>query len=57
MNDPELKIFLEDMMTIREGGQIKFKKYDIFFRQIYCWTNKTRKAINQNWNLKESQNV
>ena len=27
MNDPELKIFLNDMMTIREGGHIKFNKY------------------------------
>jgi hypothetical protein len=27
MNNPEFKIFLEDMMTIREGGQIKFNKY------------------------------
>ena len=27
MNDPEFKIFLNDMMTIREGWQIKFNKY------------------------------
>ena len=27
MNDPEFKFFLDDMMTIREDGKIKFNKY------------------------------
>jgi GTPase SAR1 family protein len=58
MNDPEFKIFLNDMMTIREGGQINFNKYGKKdCRKSICWTNRTRKAINQKWNLKESQNV
>jgi hypothetical protein len=26
-------------------------------RKSICWTNRTRKAINQKWNLKESHNV
>ena len=26
-------------------------------RKSICWTNRTRKAVNQKWNLKESQNV
>jgi hypothetical protein len=58
MKDPEFKIFLNDMMTIREGGTIKFNKYGKKdCRKSICWTNRTRKAINQKWNLKESQNV
>ncbi len=27
MNDPEFKVYLNAMMTIREGGPIKCKKY------------------------------
>ena len=58
MNDPEFNFFLNDMMTIREGGQIKFNKYGKKeCRKSICWTNRTRKVINQKWNLKESQNV
>jgi hypothetical protein len=46
------------MMTIREGGQIKFNKYGKKdCRKSICWTNRTRKAINQKWNIKESQDV
>ena len=57
-HDPELKIFLEDVMTIREGGKIKFNKYcKNDCPKSMCWTNRTRKTINQKWNLKESQDV
>ena len=53
MNDPEIKIFLEDMITIREGGKIKFNKYGKNnCRKSMCWTNRTCKAITQTWNLK-----
>jgi len=35
------------MMTIREGGQINFNKYGKKdCRKSICWTNRTRKAIN-----------
>jgi hypothetical protein len=58
INDPEYKVFLEDMMNIREGKTIIFKKYGKKeCRKSICWTNRTRKAINQKWNLKESQDV
>ena len=58
MNDPEFKNFLNDMMTIREGGQIKFNKYGKNeCRKSICWTNRIRKAIDQKWNLKENQNI
>ena len=44
------------MLTIREGEKIKFNKYGKKdCRKSICWTNRTRKAINQAWNLKESQ--
>ena len=56
MNSPEFEIFLNDMMTIREGGQIKFNKYGKQeCRKSICWTNRTRKAINQKWNLKKAK--
>ncbi len=46
------------MMIFRGGGQIKFNKYgNKDCRKSICQTNRTRKAINQKWNLKESQNV
>ena len=58
INDPEYKVFLDDMMKIREGKTINFNKYgNKECRKSICWTNRTRKAINQKWNLKESQNV
>jgi hypothetical protein len=45
-------------MKIREGQTIDFNKYGKKeCRKSICWTNRTRKAINQKWNLKESQNV
>ena len=46
------------MMKIRDGKSINFNKYGKKeCRKSICWTNRTRKAINQKWNLKESQNV
>jgi len=58
IKDPEYKYFLSDMMKIREGKNINFNKYGKKeCRKSICWTNRTRKAINQKWNLKESQNV
>jgi hypothetical protein len=46
------------MMKIREGKPIKFNKYGKKeCRKSICWTNRTRKALNQKWNLPESQNV
>ena len=43
---------------INQDGTIKFNKYGKKdCRKSICWTNRTRKAINQKWNLKESQNV
>ncbi len=45
------------MMKIREGKTINFNKYGKKeCRKSICWTNRTRKAVNQKWNLKESQN-
>jgi hypothetical protein len=58
IKDPEYKYFLDDMMKIREGKTINFNKYGKKdCRKSICWTNRTRKAINQKWNIKESQNV
>ena len=46
------------MMKIREGKTINFNKYGKKeCRKSICWTNRTRKALNQKWNIKESQNV
>jgi hypothetical protein len=45
INDPEYKVFLDDMMKIREGKTIKFNKYSKKeCRKSISWTNRTRKA-------------
>ncbi len=48
----------QSLTFLREGKPINFNKYGKpdFINSI-CWTNRTRKAINQKWNIKESQNV
>ncbi len=58
MKAPEYKVFLAviaDMMKIREleGKSINFNKYGKkeCIKSI-CWTNRTRNALNQKWNLK-----
>jgi hypothetical protein len=56
-NDPEFKIFIEDLMKIREGEKIDISTYgNKKCRKSLCWTNPTREAINTEWMLKESQN-
>ncbi len=58
INDPEYKYFLSDRMKVREGKAINFDKYGKKdCRKSICWTNRARKAINQKWNIKGSQNV
>jgi hypothetical protein len=46
------------MMEVREGKPINFNKYGKKdCRKSICWTNRTRKAINEKWNIKESKDV
>jgi hypothetical protein len=41
INDPEYKVFLDDMMKIREGKTINFNKYGKKeCRKSICWTIK-----------------
>ncbi len=57
-SDDEFKIFLEDMMTIREGGRIKFNKYGK--RTVdnpYVGLIEHVRQLTKNLNLKESQDV
>jgi len=58
MNDPEYKLFLEDQDKVRDDKQFNMKTYGKKeCRKSLAWTNRTRRALNEKWNLKESQNV
>ena len=56
MKDPLFKLFSEDLMKAREGETIDFSTYGTqLCRKSICWTNRKRKAINEEWNLKMSK--
>ena len=57
MNDPEYKLFLEDQDKVRDDKPFNMKAYGKKeCRKSLAWTNRTRRALNEKWNLKESQN-
>jgi hypothetical protein len=57
MNDPEFIAFMTDQNIVKEGGKINYKTYDNKeCRKSLCWTNKTRKLINNKWMVDESKN-
>ena len=57
-NDPEFKLFIEDLDKINNNEKIDIKAYGKKeCRRSICWTNSTRKAINTMWNLKESGDI
>jgi hypothetical protein len=45
-------------MTTREGENFNFKNdTQQECRKAICWTDRTCKAINKKWNLKDSENT
>ena len=54
--DPEFGSFIADLIKVRAGETIDFSTYGTkeCIKSI-CFTNKTRKAINEKWNLRESK--
>ena len=54
-NDPEFKTFIEDLEKAKKGDKIDVTKYgNKEQRKSLAWTNKTRKAINAQWMMKEA---
>lgn len=54
-NDPSFASFITDLNNIKKGKPIDYKAYgDKPQRKSICWTNKTRKGVNEEWMLKES---
>jgi hypothetical protein len=54
-NDVDFAEFIADLRIIKKGGKPDFKKYsNTECRKSLCWTNKTRKAINYKWMIKEA---
>ncbi len=49
-NEPEFNEFITDLRVVKEGGTPNYKTYD---RKSLCWTNKTRKLINNKWMVEE----
>jgi hypothetical protein len=55
-NDVDFAEFIADLRIIKKGGKPDFKKYsNTECRKSLCWTNKTRKAINYKWMIKEAE--
>ena len=55
-NDPEFADFISDLRLVKEGGKPDFKTYTSYeCRKSLCWTNKTRRLINNKWMLEESR--
>ena len=58
MNDPEDKLFSEDQHKVRDDKPFDMKTDgEKECRKSLAWTNRTRRALNEKWNLKESKNV
>ena len=56
-NDPEFNEFITDLRLVKNGDKPNYKSYDNKeCRKSLCWTNKTRKLINNKWMLEESKN-
>ena len=56
-NDPEFGEFIQDLRIVKDGDKPDYKTYGkIECRKSLCWTNKTRKLINNKWMLEESKN-
>jgi tRNA A37 threonylcarbamoyladenosine biosynthesis protein TsaE len=56
-NDSEFADFISDLRIVRNGGRPDFSTYNkTECRKSLCWTNRTRKLINNTWMLKESKN-
>ena len=56
-NDPEFGEFIQDLRIVKDGGKPDYKTYgNTECRKSLCWTNKTRKLINNKWMLEESKN-
>jgi hypothetical protein len=56
-NDPEFETFIQDQTKVLNDEKINFKNYGKKdCRKSLCWTNKMRKAVNDEWMLKESKN-
>ena len=54
---PEFKSFIEDQISVRNHQGISFNTYgNVKCRRSICWTNRTRKAINMEWMMRESKN-
>jgi hypothetical protein len=55
-NDLDLKIFSDDLLTVRNEGNPNYKNYgNKECRRSICWTNATRRLINNKWMLEESK--
>ena len=55
--DSEFAEFIKDLRIVKNGDKHNFKMYkNNECRKSICWTNRTRKLINNNWILKEAKN-
>ncbi len=55
-NDVDFAEFIADLRIIEKGGKPDFKKYNnTDCRKSLCWANKTRKAINSKWMIREAE--
>ena len=55
-NDPKFADFISDLRIVRDGGKPNFSTYDNKeCKKSICWTNRTRKLINNKWMVKESK--
>jgi hypothetical protein len=56
-NDLEFAEFIKDLRNYKEGGKPNCKTYNNKeCRKLFCWTNMTRKSINNIWMVDESKN-
>jgi hypothetical protein len=54
--DPEFKLFIDDLIKVRDGCEIDFSTYGKKdCRKSLAWTNMTRNIVNNKWMLKESE--
>ena len=55
-NDPVFGEFIHDLRLVKDGGKPDYTAYGkTECRKSLCWTNKTRKLINNKWRLEESK--